>query len=95
MLNEPLGHLQDPSAKIHPFKVHRGRQISDAVNIPLPQLRDRLDEIPGDRPVLIHCQVGQTSYNACRILMGLGRTGVVNLCGGYAAYAEWKQAGGS
>ena len=46
------------------------------------------------RPVLVHCQLGQTSYNACRILMGLGRTGVINLPGGYAAYAEWKRAGG-
>ena len=32
LLNEPLGHLQDPNAKIHPFKIHRGRQISDAIN---------------------------------------------------------------
>jgi len=30
-LNEPLGHIHDPRAKIYPFKIHRGRQISDAV----------------------------------------------------------------
>lgn len=80
---------------VRPPAMHGAGCIEGAVNIPLAQLRDRLDEIPTDRPVLIHCQVGQTSYNACRILMGLGRTDVVNLSGGYAAYAEWKQAGGS
>ena len=80
---------------VRPPAMHAAGCVAGAVNIPLAQLRDRLDEIPADRPVLIHCQVGQTSYNAARILMGLGRQNVVNLSGGYASYAQWRQALGS
>jgi octaheme c-type cytochrome (tetrathionate reductase family) len=29
-LNEPVGNVDDPKAKIYPFKVHRGKQIADA-----------------------------------------------------------------
>jgi rhodanese-related sulfurtransferase len=68
--------------------------VEGAVNIPLDQFRERIDEIPGDRPVLIHCQVGRFSYVACRILAGRGRRDVVSLSGGYAAYAEWQEANG-
>lgn len=32
-MNEPLGHIGDPTAKIWPFKVHRGRQIYDAEHL--------------------------------------------------------------
>jgi rhodanese-related sulfurtransferase len=80
---------------VRPPAKHAAGCVEGAINIPLAQLRDRLDEISPDRPLLVHCQVGQTSYNACRILMGLGRGNVVNLSGGYAAYAEWQQACGS
>jgi len=31
-LNEPLGHIDDPKARIYPFKIHNARQISDAEN---------------------------------------------------------------
>ena len=53
-----------------------------------------IDEIPGDRPVLVHYQVGRFSNFACRILMGLGRRDVVSPSGRYAAYAEWQEASG-
>ncbi|HHY77779.1 MAG TPA: FAD-dependent oxidoreductase, partial [Clostridiales bacterium] len=41
----------------------RGHLIN-AVNIPLSQLRERVDEIPKDRPVYLHCRSSQRSYNA-------------------------------
>lgn len=75
---------------VRPGQMHAAGCVEGAVNIPLAQLRRRLDEIPADRHTLVHCQVGQNSYNACRILMNLGRKGVVNLAGGYAAYIEWQ-----
>lgn len=46
--------------------------IKGAKNIPLSQFRDRLDEIPKDQPVYIHCRSSQRSYNMCRALMQLG-----------------------
>jgi len=75
---------------VRPPAMHAAGCVEGAINIPLAQLRSRLDEIPADRPVLVHCQVGQTSYNAARILMNLGRANVVNLAGGYASYAQWQ-----
>lgn len=46
--------------------------VPGAKNIPLPQLRDRLDEIDRDRPVYTVCQMGKTSYFAARILANHG-----------------------
>lgn len=42
--------------------------IKGAKNIPLSELRQRLDEFPVDRPVYVHCRSGQRSYNATRVL---------------------------
>lgn len=46
--------------------------IGGALNIPLPQLRKRLDELPKDREVLVYCQAGQRAYFASRILKQKG-----------------------
>ena len=61
-------------------------RIADAVNIPLSTLRSRLQEIPGDRTVVVYCQSGLRSYNACRILLQNGFKTVYNLAGGYKTY---------
>ncbi len=57
--------------------------LTGAVNIPLQSLRDRLDEIPRDRPVVLHCGTGYRSYIAQQILLNDGWTDVRNLYGGY------------
>lgn len=62
----------------------RGR-IDGFVHIPLDSLRERLDEIPKDRPVYVHCHSGLRSYIACRILAGRGYT-CYNLAGGWRLY---------
>lgn len=59
----------------------RGR-IDGFANIPVDEIRARLDEIPTDKPVYLHCKSGQRSYIACRILTGLGYS-CYNLAGGY------------
>ncbi|MGY3089364.1 rhodanese-related sulfurtransferase [Hymenobacter sp. UYAg731] len=41
---------------------HRDEPIFDgALNIPLPELRERVPEIPTDKPVLVHCAGGYRS----------------------------------
>ncbi len=60
-------------------------EIEGSVNIPLDELRDRLDEIPKDNTVVVYCQAGQRGYYAARILM-LNGYDVKNLSGGYKAY---------
>jgi rhodanese-related sulfurtransferase len=59
--------------------------VATAVNIPLNELRDRLDEIPKDKRILVYCQVGLRAYIACRILMQHGYD-AYNLSGGYKTY---------
>jgi Uncharacterized NAD(FAD)-dependent dehydrogenases len=60
--------------------------IKGALNIPLDNLRDRLDEIPTGKDIYIFCQVGLRGYLACRILMQKGYKNVRNLSGGYKTY---------
>lgn len=56
--------------------------IDGFVNIPVDEIRDRVDEIPANKPVYLHCKSGQRSYIASRILTGLGYE-CHNLAGGY------------
>lgn len=60
-------------------------------NLPLDELRDRLDELPRDRPVVVTCAVGLRGYLAARILMQRGFKEVFNLSGGYRT---WHAAAG-
>lgn len=66
-------------------EVQRGT-IPGSVHIPLNQLRSRLAELPRDKEILVFCQSGQRSYNACRILMQHG-IACRNLSG---AYKTWS-----
>ncbi len=61
--------------------------IPGAVNIPLDELRARLDEIPVDKPVLIYCAVGLRGYLAMKVLAASGFADVRNLSGGYTTYS--------
>ena len=49
-------------------------QLPGAVNIPVDELRGRLDELPRDREILVICRSGQRAYYATRILVQNGFT---------------------
>ncbi len=55
--------------------------VPGALNIPLPELRRRLGEIPRDREILVTCRSGQRAYYATRILLQNGFR-VRNISGG-------------
>jgi NADPH-dependent 2,4-dienoyl-CoA reductase/sulfur reductase-like enzyme/rhodanese-related sulfurtransferase len=57
--------------------------LKNAVHIPLGELRDRLQELPRDRQILVYCQKGQRGYVAACALRGNGFDNVVNLRGGF------------
>ncbi len=57
--------------------------LKGAHNVPLPQLRERLDEIPRDVPVYLHCRSSQRSYYALRCLQGHGYQNVTNISGSF------------
>ena len=60
--------------------------LPGAINIPLDELRARINEIPTDRPVYLFCEVGLRGYLASNILKGHGYTDVRNLIGGLKLY---------
>ena len=59
--------------------------IPGAVNIPVDDLRSRLQELPQDRKIAVYCQVGQRGYIATRILVQKGFS-AANIGGGYKTY---------
>ncbi|HHX59531.1 MAG TPA: FAD-dependent oxidoreductase [Epulopiscium sp.] len=64
------------------YEFENGHLIN-AVNIPLSEIRGRIDEIPKDRPVYLHCRSSQRSYNAVLALQGVGYENVFNISGSY------------
>lgn len=60
------------------------------INIPVDELRERLSEIPENKPVYVMCQSGLRSYIACRILMQNGYD-CYNFSGGYGFYSMIKK----
>lgn len=65
-------------------EVRRGK-IDGFINIPLDSLRERINEIPKDKPVYLHCHSGLRSYIALCILKGNGYD-CFNLAGGWRLY---------
>ncbi|WP_331836789.1 rhodanese-like domain-containing protein [Erysipelothrix piscisicarius] len=64
--------------------------LINAINIPLSQIRDRLDEIPTDKPVYLHCRSSQRSYNAVMALQNLGFDNVINISGSYLGICVYE-----
>ena len=60
--------------------------IPGAVNVPLDDMRERMKEIPKDKPVFLFCGVGLRGYLASNILKANGYTDVRNLIGGLKTY---------
>ncbi len=60
--------------------------IRNAINIPVDELRERIHEIPADKPVIVFCAIGLRGYIALKILTGHNFKNVRNLSGGYKTY---------
>ena len=67
-----------------------GSLIPGAINIPLDELRDNLDQLP-DGDLIVHCAVGLRGHTAARILSQAGRN-VRNLDGGYKTWTAGTSA---
>ena len=65
--------------------------IPGSVNIPLPELLDRLGELDQDRPTALACASGYRSSIAASTLAAHGFTDVSDLLGGYDAWAKAGQ----
>ncbi len=69
---------------------YEGGHLKNAVNIPLSQIRGRMNEIPKDQPVYLHCRSSQRSYNALLALQSEGYTNVVNISGSYLGVSLYE-----
>lgn len=67
--------------------------IPGAINIPVDDLRDRLDELPSRAtPIIVHCAVGLRGHTAARILEQHGWSQVQNLSGGYLTWTAGRES---
>ncbi len=69
----------------HPYEFKRGT-IEGAINIPVDELRNRINEIPKDKNVIIFCKQGLRGYIAYKIMKQKGFKNIKNLSGGYLTY---------
>ena len=67
----------------------RADSIPQSIHIPLDELRERIQELPHDRRLIIACRTGIRSYAAYRILKQSGFKQLLNLSGGYVSYCHY------
>ena len=73
---------------VRPNMVYKMGTIKNAINIPIMEIRERLNEIPKDKKVVLSCNTGYTSYIASRILSQYGFNNVYSFMGGYELYKK-------
>ncbi|MGV0605990.1 MBL fold metallo-hydrolase [Mycolicibacterium sp. XJ1904] len=62
--------------------------IPGSIHIPLAQLRNRMSEVPADKPIVVHCAGGWRSSVAASLLRTNGFRRVSDLMGGYNAWVD-------
>lgn len=75
---------------VREIREYENGHIKSAKNIPLSQLRERVNEIPKDIPVYLHCRTGQRSYNAALALQNLGYRNVYNITGSFLGLSFYE-----
>jgi len=76
---------------VRTLKEFENGSIPGSIHIPLNFLRERLDELPADKEILVTCQAGLRGYIACRILSQKSFR-CKNLSGGYKTYCWFEKA---
>jgi len=69
---------------------YQAGHIKGSLSIPLSELRQRINEIPKNRPVYLHCRTGQRSYNAVMALQNLGYDNVYNITGSFLGLSYYE-----
>ncbi|MBY7770174.1 FAD-dependent oxidoreductase [Vibrio fluvialis] len=69
----------------NPGELQNVGYLPGAINIPVDQLRQRMNELPKDKEIIIYCQVGLRGNVAYRQLVNNGYK-ARNLLGGYRTY---------
>lgn len=69
--------------EVHEYK---RSHIAGAVNIPLSQLPQRMEEIPKEKQVFLYCQSGMRSKQSAKLLSRKGYKNLANLNGGISTW---------
>jgi sulfur dioxygenase len=84
-------------ADVHILDVRENAELEDATDrldnaqlIPLAQLRDSVEDVPTDKPVVCLCRSGRRSAMAVNILQGAGVERVANISGGMLRWNEFS-----
>ena len=90
-LSEQLAESPSPFVvDVRSEKEWQSEHLACSHNIPLTHLRERLSEVPQDRPVVVHCEGGYRSAIGTSLLAEAGRTNVSDLVGGIKAWVASK-----
>ena len=76
---------------VRPREIFEVSTIGSAKNIPIAELRERINEVPKEGKVILFCNTGYNSYVASRILIQKGFNNVYSLAGGISLYKELKK----
>jgi len=90
---EEVGGGQTEIVDVRTEAEYESGHIPGAKNIPLEELRHRLNELPRNRETWLVCQVGQRAYYATRLLLQKGFS-VRNLPGGMETYTTFEHIKG-
>ncbi len=88
LVNQQNAKLVD----IRPEEAYKQGHIVNAINMPMDKLvtgKVKLDGLK-KRPVVVYCQVGQTSMKACKVLNQAGIETAFSLQGGLNAWLKDK-----
>ncbi len=88
-LAEKLSSIQPPLVlDVRTEKEWNQKRIGNSLNIPLNQLTNRMNELPGDREIVVHCGSGYRSSIAASLMKKHGLRNVMDLVGGFGAWEK-------
>jgi NADPH-dependent 2,4-dienoyl-CoA reductase/sulfur reductase-like enzyme/rhodanese-related sulfurtransferase len=82
---DALERAEDELIDVRKPDEHSEGHIPGSRNVPVDELRERLAELPAEKPLVVYCQIGMRGYVAARILTQRGYA-VRNLSGGFNTY---------
>jgi rhodanese-related sulfurtransferase len=83
-----LGDIPITIVDVHTKREYENFHIESAINIPMPDLRERHVELDKEMPILLICGSGHRSSLAASILKQHRFTKIYNVAGGMTGYAN-------
>ncbi|MFY0688997.1 MAG: FAD-dependent oxidoreductase [Cyclobacteriaceae bacterium] len=72
------------------IEIEKTGKIEGSINIPLDEMRDRLEELDTTKPVLVHCAKGLRGYLGALVLKHNGFDDIYNLAGGFTSWGKMQ-----